>query len=64
VDAAGVDDAIQRILEPTRQMIAAANSSWLKVVQDEAQKDAATAQAMTDRAIPAKLEAEDDEPHE
>jgi hypothetical protein len=64
IRAAGVDDAIQRILEPTRQMIAAANPSWLKVVQAEAQKDAAAAaQAITEMAIPAKLEAED-EPHE
>jgi len=63
IRAAGVDDAIQRILEPTRQMIAAANPAWLKAVQAEAQKDAAAAQAITEMAIPAKLEAED-EPHE
>lgn len=62
IRAAGVDDAIQRILEPTRQMIAAANPSWLKVVQAEAQKDAAAAQAITEMAIPAKLEAEDESP--
>jgi hypothetical protein len=62
IRAAGVDDAIQRILEPTRQMIAAANPAWLKAVQAKAQKDAA-AQAITEMAIPAKLEAED-EPHE
>ena len=63
IRAAGVDDAIQRILEPTRQMIAAANPSWLNGVAAEAQKDAATAHAITEMAIPAKLEAED-EPHE
>ena len=63
IRAAGVDDAIQRILEPTRQMIAAANPAWLKAVQAEAQKDAAAAQAITEMAIPAKLEAED-EPQE
>lgn len=63
ISAAGVDDAIQRILEPTRQMIAAANPSWLKVVQAEVQKDAETAHAPTDMAILAKLKAEE-EPNE
>lgn len=63
IRAAGVDDAIQRILEPTRQMIAAANPSWLKVVQAEAQKDTETVRAITEKAIPAKLEAKE-EPNE
>lgn len=63
IRAAGVADAIQRILEPTRQMIAPANPSWLKAVQAEAQKDTETARAITEMAIPAKLEAEQ-EPNE
>lgn len=63
IRATGVDDAIQRILEPTRQMIAAANPSWLKVVQSEAQKNTETARAITEIPTPAKLEAEE-EPNE
>lgn len=56
IRAAGVDDAIQRIIEPTRQMIAEANPLWPKVVQAGAQKN-------TELPTPAKLEAAD-EPNE
>jgi hypothetical protein len=51
IRTAGIDDAIQRMLEPTRQMISAANQSWLKAVQAETQKDAETPHTITERAI-------------